>query len=153
VPRLRRKPQVRYRRRLRRLHCSVDKDIRIWTSWMETTDHVPPSSVSLCGSTYAYARSEESDIRPFFETPTDEKRLVRKLDRRILPIMCLLYFFACGSHLTRCGCILIAITWIQTWTGRALAMRVCKVCQRMFSEAIRQESYSTGLTPHFSFHL
>ncbi|KIM91502.1 hypothetical protein PILCRDRAFT_810785 [Piloderma croceum F 1598] len=45
-------------------------------------------------STYAYARSEESDIRPFFETPTEEKRLVRKLDRRILPIMCLLYLFA-----------------------------------------------------------
>lgn len=26
----------------------------------------------------------------------EEKRLVRKLDRRILPITCLLYLFACG---------------------------------------------------------
>jgi hypothetical protein len=99
------------------------------------------------------ARSEESDIRPFFETPTEEKRLVRKLDRRILPIMCLLYLFACGSHLSRCGRILIAITWMQTWTGRALAMRVCKVYQKMFSEAIRQDIYLTGLTLHFSFHM
>ncbi|KIM91504.1 hypothetical protein PILCRDRAFT_673 [Piloderma croceum F 1598] len=73
---------------------------------MDTTDHDPASSDSLYGPTltadesstsvYAYGRSEESesDIRPFFETSTEEKRLVRKLDRRILPIMCLLYLFA-----------------------------------------------------------
>jgi hypothetical protein len=29
-------------------------------------------------------------------TSDEEKRLVRKLDRRILPITCLLYLFACG---------------------------------------------------------
>ena len=28
----------------------------------------------------------------------EEKRLVRKLDRRILPIACLLYLFACQSY-------------------------------------------------------
>lgn len=29
--------------------------------------------------------------------PEDEDKLVRKLDRRILPIACLLYLFACSS--------------------------------------------------------
>ncbi|KIM91500.1 hypothetical protein PILCRDRAFT_670 [Piloderma croceum F 1598] len=75
---------------------------------METTDHAPVSADSLCGPTvtidepstsaypYDLARSEasESDIRPFFEISTEEKRLVRKLDARILPIVCLLYLFA-----------------------------------------------------------
>ena len=90
---------------------------------MDITDHGPASSESLCEPTltadesstsgYAYGRSEEpeSDIRPFFETSTEEKRLVRKLDRRIMPIMCLLYLFACGS-LSRHGWVLIAIIWM-----------------------------------------
>lgn len=29
----------------------------------------------------------------------EEKRLVRKLDKRILPIACLLYLFACASYI------------------------------------------------------
>jgi len=47
---------------------------------------------------YDLARSEESDIRPFFEISTEEQKLVRKLDARILPLVCLLYLFACRSH-------------------------------------------------------
>lgn len=35
--------------------------------------------------------SQPTDAEKLFE----EKRLVRKLDNRILPITCLLYFFAC----------------------------------------------------------
>ena len=81
---------------------------------METADHAPISSDSLCGlamtvdepSTSAYpydlapslSEASESDIRPFFEISTEERRLVRKLDARILPIVCLLYLFACGSY-------------------------------------------------------
>jgi len=32
---------------------------------------------------------------PLLATPEEEKRLVRKIDLRILPITCLLYLFAC----------------------------------------------------------
>jgi hypothetical protein len=42
------------------------------------------------------------DARP--EDPVseeEERRLVRKLDRRILPIACLLYLFACQSYTLR----------------------------------------------------
>jgi len=134
---------------------------------METTDHAPVSSDSLCGPTmtadepstsaypYDLARSEESesDIRPFFEISTEEKRLVRKLDARILPIVCLLYLFACKSHLSPCMRVLITYVSMQIWTGRILAMRACKVYRRMLSEATRQEIYSTGSTLHFSFHM
>jgi hypothetical protein len=33
---------------------------------------------------------------PVTSDPTREGKLVRKLDRRILPITCLMYLFACG---------------------------------------------------------
>jgi hypothetical protein len=41
--------------------------------------------------------SVQSDVQPEGEGPVsvEERRLVRKLDRRILPITCLLYLFAC----------------------------------------------------------
>lgn len=41
-------------------------------------------------------RSDADSIQPQDEVQSfEEKRLVRKLDNRILPIACLLYLFAC----------------------------------------------------------
>ena len=37
-----------------------------------------------------------------FADSAEEKRLVRKLDRRILPITCLLYLFACTCIILPC---------------------------------------------------
>jgi hypothetical protein len=37
----------------------------------------------------------ESDDLLSFDKSTEEKWLVRKLDRRIMPIICFLYLFAC----------------------------------------------------------
>lgn len=36
------------------------------------------------------------------ERSVEEKRLVRKLDMRIMPIACILYLFACGSPSSWC---------------------------------------------------
>lgn len=44
---------------------------------------------------YASESSQPIDA----ERALEEKRLVRKLDKRILPIACLLYLFACKSRL------------------------------------------------------
>jgi hypothetical protein len=40
--------------------------------------------------------TSDADGNKPIATSDEEKRLVRKLDRRILPITCLLYLFACG---------------------------------------------------------
>ncbi len=37
----------------------------------------------------------QSDVQPEGPVSVEERRLVRKLDRRILPITCLMYLFAC----------------------------------------------------------
>jgi hypothetical protein len=39
--------------------------------------------------------SVQSDVQPEGPVSVEERRLVRKLDRRILPITCLMYLFAC----------------------------------------------------------
>ena len=39
--------------------------------------------------------SVQSDVQPEEPVSVEERRLVRKLDRRILPITCLMYLFAC----------------------------------------------------------
>jgi hypothetical protein len=39
--------------------------------------------------------SIQSDVQPEGPVSVEERRLVRKLDRRILPITCLMYLFAC----------------------------------------------------------
>ena len=42
------------------------------------------------------AKEASSDAESLYRhTATEERQLVRKLDRRILPIACLLYLFAC----------------------------------------------------------
>ena len=98
-------------------------------------------------------------MRPFTETSTEdltkEINLVRKLDRRIMPIICLLYLFACRSFISlrvshESWTIYLSM---QFWTGRTLAMPVCKVYQKMLSEVIRQEICSAGSTPHFFSHM
>lgn len=47
------------------------------------------------------SREDDPLIPP--DPNTMEKRLVRKLDRRILPILCLLYLFACALNLVPSG--------------------------------------------------
>jgi hypothetical protein len=71
------------------------------------TDSVPPGSPNgrtTNSSELLYAGdltgcSGESETRPLIKKSVEEKGLVRKLDQRILPIICLLYLFACESHL------------------------------------------------------
>jgi hypothetical protein len=41
------------------------------------------------------APSVQSDVQPEGPVSVEERRLVRKLDRRILPITCLMYLCAC----------------------------------------------------------
>ena len=50
----------------------------------------------------------ESDAQPTDpERIIEERRLVRKLDNRILPLTCLLYLFACRSSGLPCRNLLI----------------------------------------------
>ena len=58
------------------------------------------------GSDEKLDHTSEEAVRPQIQVleeslvdSAEEKRLVRKLDRRILPITCLLYLFACTSIL------------------------------------------------------
>ena len=55
------------------------------------------SSPSDDGSPSYYHESREDDPLIPLDPLTAEKRLLRKLDRRILPIACVLYLFACES--------------------------------------------------------
>ncbi len=70
------------------------------------------------------------DARP--EDPVsedEERRLVRKLDRRILPIACLLYLFACQSYFGRSTLTSLAYTmttYDQTWTEVIWVTLVCR---------------------------
>lgn len=50
----------------------------------------PSDEVSSC------QESREDDPLLSLDPYIAEKRLLRKLDRRILPITCVLYLFACG---------------------------------------------------------
>jgi hypothetical protein len=45
--------------------------------------------------------SQPIDVDP--EKITEERKLIQKLDRRILPITCLLYLFACRCAGLSCG--------------------------------------------------
>jgi hypothetical protein len=133
------------------------KGISIRTRWMEATDPDSPygramNSTEPSGADLTRIDSE-SDTRPFFEKSTEEKRLVRKLDQRILPIVCLLYLFACRLHLPPWPTSLNHNYIMQTWTEQTLVMRVSKAYLRTLLEAIRQEIYSTGSTLHFSSHM
>lgn len=57
---------------------------------MSDEEKRPSSDEKETKSTY------DTDGNKPIATSDEEKRLVRKLDRRILPITCLLYLFACG---------------------------------------------------------
>ena len=52
---------------------------------------LPPDGIS------SYHGSHEDDPLIPLDPRTAEKRLLRKLDGRILPITCVLYLFACES--------------------------------------------------------
>lgn len=55
-------------------------------------------------------------VRPEDPATVEERRLVRKLDRRILPIACLMYLFACQYH--HIGLVSSnSLRRGQTWTG------------------------------------
>jgi hypothetical protein len=49
-------------------------------------------------------------VRPEDPATVEERRLVRKLDRRILPIACLMYLFACQYHY-------IGLGLLSSWTS------------------------------------
>lgn len=67
------------------------------------------------------AHPQSPDLEEFLADSAEEKRLVRKLDRRILPITCLLYLFACSCAPLRCSLTSDAPNAgpnLQLWTGR-----------------------------------
>lgn len=65
------------------------------------------------------APSVQSDAQREGEGPVsvDERRLVRKLDRRILPITCLMYLFAC-QYLERSMSALSSLTTATVRPGQ-----------------------------------
>lgn len=58
----------------------------------------------------------DASVRPEDPVSVEERRLVRKLDRRILPITCLLYLFACQCFGHFYVCLLDPLPQSQTWT-------------------------------------
>lgn len=87
------------------------------------------------------------------DSEAQERRLLRKLDKRILPILCLLYLFACEFDLLDFG--REPIKWSDPWTrqtsiGRTWAMLDYRVCPEMFSVEIPLVYYLTGsILPSF----
>lgn len=69
--------------------------------------HADSGILSSPEESSSYRESREDDPLIPVDTRTAEKQLVRKLDRRILPITCVLYLFACESlTLSKFDCIL-----------------------------------------------
>lgn len=70
--------------------------------------------------------------RPTY-TPEDERRLVRKLDMRIMPMACIMYLFACAYFLCSSSCLTSsrAAFTLQTSTGLTSATHGCKDSLRM----------------------
>jgi hypothetical protein len=59
-------------------------------------------------------RVESASFASFVIDPEEERRLVRKLDNRILPITCLLYLFACELFILSCPMLrLKCARWID----------------------------------------
>lgn len=73
-----------------------------------------------------------------------ERRLVRRLDMRLMPVLCALYLFACEyprSASARCG---IDLARLQTWIGSTWGMPGCKDYLRTSYTETQLASYSTG---------
>lgn len=86
------------------------------------------------------------------EPSPEERRLVRKLDKRILPVACILYLFACECQ----DCILYAYNadrHAQILIGRIWGMPGYKACHKMRLAAIPLVTSLTGSTRHSSFHM
>ena len=64
------------------------------------------------------------------EVSAAEKRLVRKLDSRIMPLACILYLFACECSYPSLYCAMTRTLW-QTWTDPTSEMLGCKAYRRM----------------------
>ncbi len=56
---------------------------------------------------HPYSPPVSDPVPETFENTQEERELVRKLDKRILPITCLLYLFACPFISFICGFLLI----------------------------------------------
>lgn len=95
--------------------------------------------------------TSDADINKLTTTPEEEKKLVRKLDRRILPITCLLYLFACGSFVSPSQLTDLVLIVNQILTVRTLEMRAFRdSCRRTFMATLLVNC-SIGSTPPSSF--
>jgi len=56
----------------------------------------PKLSIEKLDQTPGLEYGPDGVVPEFFENTQEERDLVRKLDKRILPITCLLYLFACS---------------------------------------------------------
>lgn len=65
----------------------------------------------------------------FTDSSPEEQRLVRKLDTRILPIVCILYLFACESLCSASTSLFIMC--IQIWIGPTWGMLACRVSRKI----------------------
>ena len=78
---------------------------------------------------------DESDDQQKVHVLTDEeleeeRKLVRKLDLRILPIACLLYLFACKYPYLKHHARIAHAPHGQTWTAQIWATHGCRGSQR-----------------------
>lgn len=69
----------------------------------------------------------QSDVQPERPVSVEERRLVRKLDRRILPITCLMYLFACQYLERSMSAFFTHYCNRQTWTEVIWATHVYRV--------------------------
>ena len=66
-------------------------------------------------------------VGPVSVSTVEERRLVRKLDRRILPITCLMYMFSCQYLELSMSAFFTHFRNRQTWTGEIWATHACRV--------------------------
>jgi hypothetical protein len=111
-----------------------------------------------------YEKGQDVQLETAFDKPSaldkpsdalqtiEEKKLVRKLDRRILPIACFLYLFACMFFF-----LLTVIPRLtdmaKIWTGPTWAMLVFKVYPRILYTGTLLAICLIGSIQHFSFHM
>lgn len=72
-----------------------------------SSDSLRSSAITSMDDLPSSSSDSELNARPFLGNSLEENQLVRKLDRRILPMLCLVYLFACGSPSST------ANTWID----------------------------------------
>jgi hypothetical protein len=114
---------------------------------------------------YANEKGQDVQLETAFDKPSalgkpsalqqtiEERKLVRKLDRRILPIACLLYLFACVFSFCYFLVIPRLTDMAKIWTGPTWAMLVFKAYPRILYTGTLLAIYSTGSIQRFSFHM